>query len=148
MQVNGVVSPGSVKKVLQVLDQGEVVGFFPEGEQYIFKNDFSAPIGSFHNGFSFIASKMQVPVLPIVICPIKEEIVDIKIPPQIREDIGKYHDLSKIRKMVKYKKVKVVIGKAIQVKTEEDKGHKAAAVELLSKVHEAMLQIESKYREV
>ena len=147
IDVNGVVAPSSMKNVIQVLNQGEVVGIFPEGEQYIFNNDFGAPLSSFHKGFAVVACKMKVPVLPVVICPVKEKIVDIKIPHQLREDIGKHHDLNKIRKMVKYQQIKVVIGEAIQVKPAEGKGQKTSVEELLDQVRNSMLQMKAKYQE-
>ncbi len=113
MNVEGSVSLQSVKQALRVLQQGHLLGIFPEGDHYIFANDFSAPLAPFYPGFARLAIKQQVPVIPIVICPIQERLQPIRIPPELRTAIAQRYDLSQIRQIVRYKSVRVVIGQPL-----------------------------------
>lgn len=115
MNVAGKVAPSSLKQALKVLENGALLSIFPEGERYIFSNDFTAPLAEFHRGFALIAIKAQVPVVPVVICPVKEKLEAIKIPKSIRPYLARRYDLDKIKNIVRYKYVKVVIAPPILV---------------------------------
>lgn len=145
MEVNGKLSLSSMKQSLGVLDKGELLGIFPEGEDYIFANDFSAPLAQFYPGFAIIAMRKQVPIVPVVICPIEEKLRPLRIPTSIRREIGKYHDLDKIKNMVRYKRVKIVVGESIVAHSEKGFNHKETLNKVIRQVRESMLNIQKKY---
>lgn len=109
MQIDGQVSVSSIKRLMSVLRQGEILGIFPEGHDYMVRNDFAAPMGRFHEGFAFFACRARVPIVPFVIVPLEEEISAIPFPPQIRHMIGLPDEVANIPLRCTYKKVKVVV---------------------------------------
>ncbi len=113
MDINGNVSVSSIKKVMKVLKKGEILGIFPEGHDYILRNDFSANMAPFHDGFAIFAYKARVPITCFVIIPIEEEISAIPLPSYIRQMIGLPEEVVKIPLRLQYKKVKVVFEKPI-----------------------------------
>lgn len=113
MNVEGQVSLASMKQAIATLEQGNLLGIFPEGESYIFANDFEAPLANFSPGFAAIALKAQVPIIPMMICPLQETLVPITIPPQIRDYLSARHDLSQIQQIARYQTIQIVIGAPI-----------------------------------
>ena len=145
MDVNGKVTPGSMKHALRVLDEGEMLGVFPEGEAYIFANDFSAPLAAFHRGFGVLALRKRVPIVPVMICPVEETLKPIRIPSSIRAEIGKHHDLDRIKEIVRYKRVRVVVGASISVEAVGGRRREEVLEQLVRQVRESMLEIQRTY---
>lgn len=102
------------KQALGVLRNGELLGLFPEGEDYIFANDFTAPPAPFHRGFAALALRAGAPVIPAAICPVEERLKPIQIPPSVRAELSQAHDIDQIRMIPTYKVVRVVFGAPIQ----------------------------------
>ncbi len=125
MDIYGNISIASIKKVMSVLKKGEILGIFPEGHDYMVKNDFSAPMVPFHNGFAIFAYRARVPIIPFVIIPLEEEITAIPLPSSIRQAMGLPEEVVKIPLRTQYKKVKVIFADPISEKEfinmEEDK---------------------------
>lgn len=113
IEVEGPVKPGSFKQALSVLASGALLGIFPEGERYIFQNDFAAPLADFHRGFAVLALKAQAPIVPMMICPQQEQLTRLTIPPALQSHIAQSHDLALIQDIPQYQAVKVVLGKPI-----------------------------------
>lgn len=113
MNVDGQVSLASMKQAIATLKQGNLLGIFPEGESYIFANDFEAPLAHFFPGFAAIALKAQVPIIPMMICPLQETLVPITIPPQIRDYLAARHDLSQIHQIARYQAIQIAIAEPI-----------------------------------
>lgn len=92
MERMGVIYLGPVRRrrrsLLQegrvIPERGGVVGIFPEGEAYIFQNDFNAPMAPFHRGSAALSVRSATPVLPVVVRPVREVLRPIKIPPAAR----------------------------------------------------------------
>ncbi len=139
MNVEGKVTPSSLKQAFKVLESGALLSIFPEGERYIFSNDFTAPLAEFHRGFALIAIKAQVPVVPVVICPVKERLEAIKIPKSIRPYLARRYNLDQIHNIPRYQSVKVVIDPPIVV----DKSQTIDSV--LSQTRLAMEAIQERY---
>jgi 1-acyl-sn-glycerol-3-phosphate acyltransferase len=117
MEIDGNVSVSSIKKLMSVLKAGEILGIFPEGHDYMVRNDFAAPMAEFHSGFAFFAFRAKVPVIPFVIVPIEEEISAIPVTPQIRSLMGLPDEVASIPLRCNYKKVKVIFDKPILPET-------------------------------
>lgn len=113
MAIDGNISMASIKKVQQVFRKGDVLGIFPEGHDYMVRNDFSAPMAPFHNGFAAFSIRNKVDIMPSVIVPIEETISDYPIPPILRAFMGMPKEVCEIQKRVVYKKVRVVFGEPI-----------------------------------
>lgn len=108
-------TPSSIKQALQRLRQGKLLGIFPEGEDYIFANDFDAPLSQLQSGFAHLAYAAQVPVIPAMIIPKVEKLKPITIPAAARPHLEQHHDLTKVTSIVRYRSADVRIGKAISL---------------------------------
>jgi 1-acyl-sn-glycerol-3-phosphate acyltransferase len=113
MAIDGNISMASIKKVQQVFKKGDVLGIFPEGHDYMVRNDFSAPMAPFHDGFAAFSLRNKVDVMPSVVVPIEETISDYPLPPILRAFMGMPKEVCEIQKRVVYKKVRVVFGEPI-----------------------------------
>lgn len=113
VNVEGNMTRSSFKQAMDVLKNGGLLGIFPEGEGYIFANDFAAPLADFYRGFAVLAVKMQVPVIPITLLPVEETLENLQIPQPIQADIARMQDLDRLQKIARYRSVRVVIGKPI-----------------------------------
>ena len=114
MAIDGNISIASIKKVQQVFKNGDVLGIFPEGHDYMVKNDFNGPLANFHHGFAAFSLRNKVDVLPSVIIPEEETISDYPIPPLVRSFMGMHKEVCDIKKRVVYKKVNLVFGEVIK----------------------------------
>ncbi|MBT9313847.1 lysophospholipid acyltransferase family protein [Leptothoe spongobia] len=116
VKTEGRPTPSSIKKALQRLRQGKLLGIFPEGEGYIFANDFEAPLAELQSGFAHLAYTAQVPVIPAMIIPKAEKLEPISIPPAVRPHLAQHYDLTNTRSIARYRAVDVRISKAISLK--------------------------------
>lgn len=98
----------------KVLSEGEILGVFPEGEDYIFANEFSAPPSRFHRGFAALALRNDTPIIPAAVYPVGEKLKSIPIPASARRELGRRHDLSSIRDIPQYRAVRVTFGTMIR----------------------------------
>ena len=96
----------------QVLAEGELLGVFPESEDYIFANDFSAPPARFHRGFAALAIRNDTPIIPTAIYPVRESLKPIPMPSAARRELRRRHDLSSIRHMPRSQSGRVAFGPA------------------------------------
>ena len=117
VKTEGTPTPSSIKKALQRLRQGKLLGIFPEGEDYIFNNDFDAPLAQLQSGFAHLAYVAQVPVIPAVIVPKVEKLEPITIPPAVRQHLEQHYDCAQIQSIVRYRSADVRIGRAISLKS-------------------------------
>lgn len=97
-----------------VLSEGQLLGVFPEGDDYIFANDFSAPPARFHRGFAALALRNDTPIVPVAIYPVAERLAPIPISKSLRRQLRRRHDLSAVRSMPQYKSVRVTFGKPLR----------------------------------
>ncbi|PJZ71013.1 1-acyl-sn-glycerol-3-phosphate acyltransferase [Leptospira perolatii] len=113
MSVDGKISMASIKMIQQVFKRGDVLGIFPEGHDYMVKNDFSAPMVKFHEGFAAFSIRNKVDILPTVIIPLEESYSDIPIPPIVRSFMGMPKEVCDIKQRAIYKKVRVIYGEKV-----------------------------------
>ncbi|MCC6275762.1 MAG: 1-acyl-sn-glycerol-3-phosphate acyltransferase, partial [Leptospiraceae bacterium] len=88
MAIDSKVSMSSIKMIQQVFKRGEVLGIFPEGHDYMVRNDFSLGMVDFHEGFSAFSIRNKVDITPFIITPIEETVSDIPIAPILRAFMG------------------------------------------------------------
>jgi 1-acyl-sn-glycerol-3-phosphate acyltransferase len=113
VNTEGKPTPTAIKRTLQRLQQGQLIGIFPEGEDYIFANDFAAPLAPFKPGFARLARTAHVPVIPLVIVPLAETLAPIQIPPAVRPHLERHYDLTHVTQIARYRTVEIRIGPAI-----------------------------------
>ncbi|NEP61221.1 MAG: 1-acyl-sn-glycerol-3-phosphate acyltransferase [Symploca sp. SIO2G7] len=116
VNTEGSPTPSSIRQALKRLKQGRLLGIFPEGEDYIFANDFDAPLAQLQSGFAHLAYAAQVAVIPVVIVPKSEKLEPITIPAAVRPHLEQHHDLSKVTSIVRYRSADIRIGRAISLK--------------------------------
>lgn len=103
-----------LREATALLRRGRVLGVFPEGESYIFKNDFSAPMAPFERGFSALAVLAGVDVVPAFIRPIDESLRSVKLPSSIRDRISGGPSVIQVPR---YRAVRVVFGPPISARS-------------------------------
>ncbi len=108
MQIDGNVSVASIKRTMSVLKSGEILGIFPEGHDYMVRNQFSSPMVDFHQGFATFAVRGRAPIIPFVIIPVEEDLETIPVPGYVRQLFGLPEEVCKIPHRVVYKKVKII----------------------------------------
>ncbi|MEM7066634.1 MAG: lysophospholipid acyltransferase family protein [Cyanobacteria bacterium P01_B01_bin.77] len=135
-------TPSSIKQALQRLRQGKLLGIFPEGEDYIFANDFDAPLAQLQSGFAHLAYAAQVPVIPAMIIPKAEQLKPITIPAAVRPHLEQYHDLTQVTSIVRYRSADVRIGKAISLKPVASLDKQEQVVWLQMQTRQAMLNLQ------
>ncbi len=116
VKTEGQPTPSSIKQAFHRLRQGKLLGIFPEGEDYIFANDFNAPLAQLQSGFAHLAYGAQVPVIPAMIIPKAEKLEPITIPPAIRPHIEQHYDLANVQSIARYRAADIRIGKAITLR--------------------------------
>ncbi|MCE9598672.1 MAG: 1-acyl-sn-glycerol-3-phosphate acyltransferase [Spirochaetia bacterium] len=114
MQIDGNVSVASIKKTMSVLKSGEILGIFPEGHDYMVKNNFSGPMVKFHEGFAIFALRGKVPIVPFALIPVEEDLETIPVPSYVRSLFGLPEEVCKIPHRVNYKKVRIEFCKPIR----------------------------------
>lgn len=120
MAIDGNISMASIKQVQRVFKKGDVLGIFPEGHDYMVKNDFDSPMVPFHDGFAAFSLRNKVDVMPSAIVPIEETISDYPLPPILRSFMGMPKEVCDIQKRVVYKSVRVLFGEPISYKEYAD----------------------------
>lgn len=139
MDVHGNVSVSSIKRLMSVLRGGEILGIFPEGHDYMVRNDFSGPMVDFHEGFGIFAYRSKTPIVPFALIPLEETIETIPINARIRSMIGLPEEVCHIPHRVQYKSVKIVFAPPIEM-TEFRKTPEKIAVKEISRTVRAIMQ--------
>lgn len=135
-------TPSSIKQAIHRLRQGKLLGIFPEGEDYIFANDFDAPLAPLQSGFAHLAYTAQVPVIPAMIIPRIEKLEPITIPPAVRPHLEQHYDLANIQSIVRYRAADVRIGKAISLEPVERLDKQEQVGWLQMQTRQAMLNLQ------
>ncbi len=141
MAIDGNISMASIKKVQQVFRKGDVLGIFPEGHDYMVRNDFTAPMADFHNGFAAFSLRNEVDIMPSVIVPIEESISEYPLPPILRSFLGMPKEVCEIQKRVVYKKVRVLFGETISHKEYVSRNLEDSMNALSARVRSAMEEL-------
>lgn len=116
MQLDGNVTVSSIKRIMSVLKNGELLGIFPEGHDYMVKNDFSAAMAPFHTGFSLFALRGRAPIVPFVLVPLDESLETIPIPGRLRAMLGLPEEVCRIPHRVQYRSVQISFLEPIDVR--------------------------------
>lgn len=95
------------------LEDGEAVGIFPEGWDYISSNQFDWSVGSFQTGFARIALQTGSPVVPIALLGLDEIRVPQPFPPFMRKLLDFPFEMQYIKDRCVYRKLHINVGRPI-----------------------------------
>lgn len=98
----------AMRDIVTRLKGDELVGIFPEGDEWMLMQDFSAPMAPFHSGFATLAVKFNVPCVPAVVVPVKESILKYPLPSSVRRLIGIPEIGCRVQRRIQYWKVRIV----------------------------------------
>jgi len=105
----------ATKQIAKALRDNRAVGIFPEGAEYILKNDFSRRCGNFNSGFAHFALKYKANILPVSIIGIQEKVETWPVPDFIKSFFGIPQEVIKAKNRLQYKEVIVVFNKVINI---------------------------------
>lgn len=142
MDIHGNVSVSSIKRIMYVLKKGELLGIFPEGHDYMVRNDFSGEMVDFHPGFATFAYRGRAPIVPFSLIPLEESLTTIPVPPAVRSFVGLPEEVCDIPHRVNYKAVRIVFGKPIAIDEYRKLPEKEACPQLAARTREAMHEIQ------
>ena len=134
MDINGNVSVSSIKRLMSVLRNGELLGIFPEGHDYMVRNDFAGPMVDFHEGFSIFAYRSKAPIVPFTIVPLEESIETIPIHSRIRSMLGLPDEVCHIPHRVQYRSVRIAFAPPITMHEFRKSPEKTAVKEISRQV--------------
>ena len=110
----------------ECLKQGQGVGIFPEGWDYISANQFDWSVGEFQTGFARIALLTGAPVVPVAMQGLSERRSTQPFPPFLRKILDYPIEMQYIKDRCVYQKLNINVGKAIPCPEKADpKDHKA-----------------------
>ncbi|MBI3396338.1 MAG: 1-acyl-sn-glycerol-3-phosphate acyltransferase, partial [Spirochaetia bacterium] len=117
-------------------------GIFPEGHDFMVKNDFNGPMVSFHTGFATFAMRAKAPIVPFVITPIEEDIETIPFPPAVRSFFGLPEEVCRIPNRVNYRSVRIVFSEALPMSRFEGMKEMEMQEAIIAETRRAMLQLQ------
>ena len=98
---------------IELLEQGQAVGIFPEGWDYIAANQFDWSVGQFQTGFARIAMKVGAPVVPMALLGLLENRAVQPLPPFLRKILDFPIEMQYIRDRCVYRKLHINVGAPI-----------------------------------
>ncbi|MFC1474887.1 lysophospholipid acyltransferase family protein [bacterium] len=93
------------------LENGQAVGIFPEGWDYIAENQFDWSVGKFNTGFARIAIQTGAPVVPMAMLGLDEKRLPQAFPPFIRKMLEYPVEMQYIKDRCAYRKLHINVGK-------------------------------------
>lgn len=120
-----------LERGLELLDAGEIVGFFPEGGETILEPGKVEKIRRFKTGFARLALKARVPIIPAAIIGEAERRLPT-IPAPVVEKVVKDPSLAKGYSSVMYKRARCRIGKPLDLGPLYDEPINKKVLELVS----------------
>lgn len=105
----------AIDRLVEIAQDGEIVGLFPEGDRAMIALNKAQRVMSFHTGFARVALRARVPVIPVAIV-VGEEIHLPNIPPFITRRFWDHPILNETGHPVTlYNRVNLRIGKPIDL---------------------------------
>ena len=92
------------EQVHDLLTGGGKLVVFPEGQDWLLRQDWEAELAAFHPGFAAFAHDAKVPVVPMVIERIEVEIVPFETSPIVRRFSGNPEELTRTKEVMRYRR--------------------------------------------
>ena len=123
------------------LREGQVVGIFPEGWNYIAENQFDWRVGEFQTGFARIAFQTGSPVVPMALVGLNEKRGVQMFAPWMRKLLDYPIELQYIKGRVVYRKLHINVGKPIPCPEGADPDDRDAVQAFTDKVNAAVKEL-------
>jgi len=123
------------------LEKGQGVGIFPEGWDYISKNQFDWSVGEFNTGFARIAMRAGAPVVPVALQGFNERRGRQSFPPFIRKIMDYPIEMQYIKDRCVYKKLHINVGRPIPVPKGMDPSDRDAVKEFTHMVNMKVIDL-------
>lgn len=107
-------SDKNIRKANQLLENGELVGIFPEGVQSFFNPHRVTKIASFKTGFAKLALETRVPIIPCAVVAGEERELP-KIPGFLVSAYVKLDDASEGIRFITYRDITCRVGRPIDL---------------------------------
>jgi 1-acyl-sn-glycerol-3-phosphate acyltransferase len=128
-------------KAADLLREGQAVGIFPEGWDYIAANQFDWSVGQFQTGFARIALRTGSPVVPMALLGLVERRSTQPFPPFIRKILDYPFEMQYIRDRCVYQKLHINIGRPIPCPENIDPEDVDAVRAFTQQVNEAVIDL-------
>lgn len=124
-------SSRSIDRAVQLMQEGEIVGIFPEGIESFMRPDKASRISYFRTGFARMALVAGVPIIPAAVVPLEEVWLH---PTQGKVEKYPEHQAAKEGPLsfVLYRKILVRIGKPISLEGYLEEPLTKTAIDMLS----------------
>ncbi len=125
----------------ELLEQGQAVGIFPEGWDYISANQFDWSVGEFQTGFARIAMQSHAPVLPVALMGLSEKRGVQPFPPFIRKILDYPLEMQYIKDRCVYQKLHINVGRVIPCPENADYKDRDAVRAFTKQVNEIVVEL-------
>jgi 1-acyl-sn-glycerol-3-phosphate acyltransferase len=132
------------EKAEALLNDGQAVGIFPEGWDYISANQFDWSVGKFQSGFARIALAAKAPVVPIAMMGLDEIRMPQAFPPFIRKLLDYPIEMQYIKDRCVYRKLHINVGRPIPCPENADPEDKRAVSKFTEKVNQVVVDLYNK----
>lgn len=126
-------SRSGIEKAIKLLQEGELIGIFPEGIDTIAKVEEKEGerISRFHTGFTRIAIDGRAPIIPACVIGQKES-KGIRIPPFLAKYYTQSEKMKEGVRLISYRKVLVRVGKPISIEHHYGKPYNKELIDKIS----------------
>lgn len=123
------------------LEKGQGVGLFPEGWDYISKNQFDWSVGEFNTGFARIAMRAGAPVVPVALQGFSERRGRQPFPPFMRKILDYPIEMQYIKDRCVYKKLHINVGRPMAPPSGADVNDRDAVREFTHQVNMKVIEL-------
>lgn len=131
----------AIDSAIECLEDGQLVGIFPEGWDYIAQNQFDWSVGKFQTGFARMAFQTGAPIVPMALLGLREQRGSQAFSPRLRKLFDFPIELQYIKARVVYKKLHINVGRPIPCPDGADPGDYKAVKDFAEHVNEAVRQL-------
>jgi 1-acyl-sn-glycerol-3-phosphate acyltransferase len=128
-------------KAQKLLEQGECVGIFPEGWDYIADNQFDWSVGQFQTGFARIAVRTGSPVVPCAMLGLLELRAPNPFPPFMRKILDFPLEMQYIRDRCVYRKLHINVGHPLHPPADADPNDREAVKAFTQQVNDKVIEL-------
>jgi 1-acyl-sn-glycerol-3-phosphate acyltransferase len=129
------------ERAAKLLTEGQAVGIFPEGWDYIAANQFDWSVGKFQTGFARIAIQTGSPVVPVALLGLDEIRMPQPFPPAIRKFFDYPIEMQYIKDRCVYRKLHINVGRPIPCPKGADPNDREAVKAFTEQVNEVVVEL-------
>ena len=128
-------------RAADMLEQGQAVGIFPEGWDYIAENQFDWRVGEFQTGFARIAMETGAPVVPVAMMGLNGFRMAQPFPPFIRKIFDYPIEMQYIKDRCVYRKLHINVGRPVPCPENADSEDRDAVAEFTKQIRQKVCEL-------